>query len=277
MSVQSPIVIGTVPYLNARPLVRWFWDTDEGRASGVRVVEAVPSELAKRLAEGEFAAALVSSFELFRRPGLCHAPGIAVGAGGAVHSVRLLSRLPVEQVRTVALDTSSLTSVALLKILLTERYGLSPRYVPCAPNLAEMLETAEAALLIGDLGYRDYERFDLRLRALDLGAAWREMTGLPFVYALWIGPVGRLGEDVVALLERAKEWGTVHLPEIACAEYNRLGETYERCLHYLRDVMRYDLGPRERKALSLFGDKAWRHGLLARPSHVDACTADPAG
>jgi len=253
------IVIGSVPYLNARPLVRWFRDTDEGRASGVRVVEAVPSALAGMLERGELAAAMVSSFELFRRPSLCFAPGVAVAADGPVLSVRMLSKAPIPEIRSVALDTSSLTSTALLKILLAEGWDLRPHYLPAAPDLDGMLERADAALLIGDAGYRDY---DPGLHVLDLGAAWRNLTGLPFVYALWIGPRDGLTPEVVAALQQAKEWGRAHREEIACSEYARLGETYERVHHYLTHIMRYDLGPRELEALRLFGEKARRQGLL---------------
>ena len=252
-------VIGSVPYLNARPLVRWFTDTAEGGASGVRIVEAVPSELAHWLERGDIAAALVSSVELFRRPGLGYAPGIGVVADGPVRSVRLLSKVPVAQITSVALDTSSLTSVALLKILLAERFGLAPRYRPAAPDLAQMLADADAALLIGDLGYRDY---DPSLHVLDLGAAWKELTGLPFVYALWIGPPDCLTTRLVAALTRARAWGTAHLDDIACQECGRLGETYERSRRYLVEVMRYHVGPREEQALELFGQKARQHGLL---------------
>ena len=252
--------IGTVPYLNGRPLVRWFWDTEEGRASGVRVVEAVPSRLAEQLETGEVAAAMVSSIELFRKPGLIHAPGAGVIADGPVRSVRMFSRVPFAEIRTVALDTSSLTSVALLKILLAEGYGLRPSYHAAAPDLSTMLQSADAALLIGDLGYRDYG--DPSLHILDLGEGWKALTGLPFVYALWIGWPERLTPPLNAALAQAKEWGKAHLEGIARAEYRRLDETYERSYDYLTEVMRYDLEPREEEALRLFGEKSVQHGLV---------------
>ena len=251
-------VVGCVPYLNARPLMRWFTDTEEGRASGVRIVEAVPSELAQMLARGDVSAALVSSFELFRRPGLTFAPGIGVVADGPVLSVRLLSRVPVEKIASVALDTSSLTSVALLKVLLAER-GIAPAYRHAAPDLDAMLAGSDAALLIGDTGYREY---DPALHVLDLGAAWKDMTGLPFVYALWIGTPANLTPCSADALTQAREWGTRHLNKIARAECGPLNETYERTRAYLVNVMRYHVGEREEQALRLFGDLARKHGLL---------------
>ncbi len=180
----------------------------------------------------------------------------------------MLSRVPVGEVRSVALDTSSLTSAALLKILLAVRDGLTPRYVPASPDLGRMLQEADAALLIGDLGYREY---DASLNVLDLGEAWRAMTGLPFVYALWIGPADRLTPSVAGALRRAKEWGTAHREEIARAEYARLGETYERSRLYLTQIMRYDLGTREQEALRLFGEKAYANGLLSSPPDLTRC------
>jgi chorismate dehydratase len=259
MSVTQNIVIGSVPYLNGRPLVRWFNDTDEGRATGIRVVEAVPSLLAKMLEADEIAAALVSSVELFRTPGLTYAPDAAITADGPVESVRLLSKVPIPQIRSVALDTSSLTSVALLRILLTECYNLAPCYVSCPPNLERMLSECDAGLLIGDLGYREY---DPSLHVLDLGAAWKKLTGLPFVYAAWIGRPERLTPDLTDALRRAKVWGTAHLSEIARMEHVRYGETYDRAYHYVADVMRYDISDRERDALRLFGEKLCAHGLI---------------
>ena len=267
--MTTKTVIGSVPYLNARPLVRWFTDTEEGRAAGIEVVEAVPTALAVMLERGEVAAALVSSFEMFRRPGLSWAAGTGVTANGPVLSVRMLSTKPVAAVRSVALDTSSVTSVALLKILLMEQYGLSPQYLPSPPNLPRMLASADAALIIGDLGYREY---DPSLHVLDLGAAWRELTGLPFVYALWIGPKDTLTPPLVAALTKAREWGTAHLEEVARAEYERVGENYRRVYDYLAKTMRYPVGPREEAALRLFAEKSVQHGLLPSLPRVEAVT-----
>jgi chorismate dehydratase len=260
---NKEIVIGSVPYLNGRPLIRWFMDTEEGRASGIRVIEAVPSVLAKMLEADEIAAALVSSVELFRAPSLTYAPDAVISADGPVESVRLLSRVPIAEIQTVALDTSSLTSVALLKILLAELYGRTPCYTSAPPNLDAMLAECDAALLIGDLGYREY---DPNLHVLDLGAAWKELTGLPFSYALWIGRPERLTPEINDALRRAKEWGITHLPRIAEIEHERYHETYERAYHYVAEVMRYDMGEREREALRVFGEKLAAHGLIPEPT-----------
>ena len=124
------IRIGSVPYLNEKPLTRWFSHTDAGRASGVEVVYAVPSELARMLQAGEIAAALVSSFEYFRTPGYAVVPGISISGQDDIESVRAFARVPWRKIESLALDTSSLTSAALLKILLAEQLELPPRLPP---------------------------------------------------------------------------------------------------------------------------------------------------
>jgi chorismate dehydratase len=258
------IMIGSVPYLNGKPLMRWFTDTSDGLASGVTVIEAVPSQLAGMLESGEIAAALVSSVELFRAPGLTYVPGIAVVAEGPVESVRLFSRVPLTEIRRVSLDASSLTSVALLKILLRELYDLTPNYISAKPDLDAMLADSDAALLIGDNGYREY---DSSLHILDLGEGWKRLTGLPFVYACWIGRPESLTPALRESLLIARNWGKANLELIARTEHERLDESYERARHYLTEIMRYDMGEREETALHLFGDKvAEKANLTAKVS-----------
>ena len=168
-------------------------------------------------------------------------------------------RVPVREIRRVALDTSSLTSVALTKIILAERYGLTPEYLPRPPDLHAMLGIADAALLIGDLGYRDYGP---DFHTLDLGAEWKALTGLPFVYACWIGYQENLTNKLVHALQTAKEWGTRNLIPIADGEYESLDETQERARHYLTEVMRYTMDDRDERSLALFGEKVRAHGLV---------------
>jgi len=159
--------IGSVPYLNARPLTEWFEATPEGRASHSDLSFAVPSALAKPLEAGVLDAALISSIAWVRRPHLTYAPGIAVASEGPVRSVRLLSQVPVEQIRKVALDGSSLTSVTLTRILLAEHFQLTPEYTVQPPELASMLAEADAALDLVPLPRRRHRQ------VVDLHAAPR--------------------------------------------------------------------------------------------------------
>lgn len=251
--------LGSVPYLNARPLTDWFTETEEGRSLGASVEFILPSQLAPRLEPGELAAGLVSAVAWVRRPQLVYAPGISVACDGPVRSVRVFSQVPVSKIKRVALDTSSLTSVTLTRILLEERFGLTPEYVPMAPELGSMLESCDAALLIGDKGYRDYDK---GLLALDLGEIWKEWTGLPFVFALWIGRSDLLTPELCGYLLTAKEWGTTHLDEIAARRAQEHGESLARAAAYFSEAIIYDLGTREEQGLRLFAEKVRAHGLI---------------
>src|SRR5579872_3027459 len=144
-SDSAPLRIGCVPYLNAKPLIHWFHTP----ACDVhaQVVYAVPADLARLLREGQLDVALVSTIELFQTPDLVVIPDISISADGPVKSVRLFSCRPYDRISSVALDTSSLTSAGLIRILLAERYGLTPRYVPHGPDLDRMLSVCDAGLI----------------------------------------------------------------------------------------------------------------------------------
>ncbi len=256
------IVIGSVPYLNEKPLTRWFSHTDEGRASGIEVVYAVPSELARRLAAGEIAAALVSSFEYFRTPGYAIAPGVSISGQDDIESVRAFAKVPWRKIESLALDTSSLTSVALLKILLAEQLDSYPAFLQAAPDKNAMLARADACLLIGDKGWL---ADGSGLNVLDLGHAWRRLAGLPFVYAVWLGRAENLTPHLVDSLAAAKAWGMTQLDVIAQEESERIGATVRQCRHYLSEVMDYNLDEEHVQALEMFGAKAWANHLLPAP------------
>ncbi len=249
--------LGSVPYLNARPLVAWFTETEAGRNSGFEIVEETPSVLARMLEAGEIECGLLSSVELFRAD-YGYVPGIGISADGPVESVRLFSRVPTEQIRTVALDTSSKTSVALTRLILEKRYGLDPEYRYSAPDAETMLRAADAALLIGDVGFNDT---DVARSVLDLGTEWKEWTGFPFVYALWIGKPGLLDTALVDAVTQAKQWGEERLDELADRHAFRHWTTPERARHYLNDVMVFDLDARYSRGLARFRELVEENAL----------------
>ncbi|HIE50525.1 MAG TPA: hypothetical protein EYP85_02090 [Armatimonadetes bacterium] len=262
MSVQTETFrLGIVPYLNAKPLT---YALERGDFPQVETVTGVPAELAGALRAGELAAALVSSWMLFTDPNLVPVAGLGISARGPVQSVKLFSRVDFTQVRTVALDLSSLSSAALTKILLEKKWGLRPTYINCPPNLDRMLREADAALLIGDPGLTPHLRHvqTLVYDVLDLGKEWSEWTGLPFVFALWLAREKWLNTSLPAILQAAKERGLAALSEIAARESQRLQLPPEVCLHYLRQVINYDFGPREQAGLERFQELAREVGLL---------------
>jgi chorismate dehydratase len=187
-------------------------------------------------------------------------PEIGIGSRGRVRSVLLFHRGPLENVRRVALDTSSRTSATLVRILLRERLGRSPEYVPMAPDLADMLAVADAALLIGDPAL-DHEG---DAACLDLGEEWARLTGLPFVYAFWAGRPGAVDGAGVERLQSALSDGIGAFAEIALLQAGGDAARAAKYHDYLRDNIVYRLGPEEREGLREFYRRA--HALSLVPS-----------
>lgn len=249
--------IGTVPYLNAKPLIDWFHSGE--CKEDVKLTFAVPSALARMLREGELDVANCSIFESFQNPDITIIPNISISAYGAVKSVRLFSRVPLSDIRSVALDSSSLTSAALIQILLAELHGIEPRYKNFPPDLEEMLEICDAGLLIGDLKLFDFHD---GTQEFDLGQAWLELTGLPFVYAAWQARNDSDLKAVSDILAKAKNWGLARLPDIASKWALKFKLPTDRCEDYLLNVMNYDLTPEQMTGLRLFQRKCLEHGLI---------------
>jgi chorismate dehydratase len=253
------IRLGAVGYLNARPLT---WTLDRGPAPWP-VRYDVPSVCAALLHSGEIDLGLIPSIEYLQAPDYRFVPGVGIGSRGPVASVALYGRVPLDRVRAVALDTSSRTSVALLKVLCHRRFGISPVFVPHGPQLDEMTRRCDAGLLIGDPAL-DADHAALGLWKIDLGEEWTAMTGLPFIYAAWTGRSGAAAAGVVEALQAAQEEGRRSLDAIA-AEYGRGdAQATARAAAYLRDNVRYGLGPDEAAGLQLFLDYAAQLGLAPR-------------
>lgn len=241
----KPLRIGTVPYLNALPLVR---PLDE--MEGLQVLRDDPPGLRDRLLRGTLDVALLSSIEwLRRRDALTYVRGPGICCDGPVDSVRLYTKCDLDRIESVALDRHSLTGNALARVLLEQAHGIRPRYRPfdATPDGWRRART-DAAVVIGDRGLAfGHARF------VDLGAEWKQWTGLPFVFALWIR---RKGHPQSRLLDRtlraAARTGLRQRPRIAKEAASRLNLDPQRCLRYLRDRIRYRVGPRERAGLAEF-------------------------
>jgi chorismate dehydratase len=245
------IRIGAVGYLNARPLT-WALDRAPDRW---RVRYDLPSVCARLLYDGEVDLGLVPSIEYLRSEEYRFVPGVGIGSSGPVASVALFTRRAVEDIRHIALDTSSRTSVALIRVLCQQRYRIAPEFVPHGPDLAAMVRDYDAGLLIGDPAL-EADPASLGATKIDLGAEWTAMTGLPFLYAAWTGRAGAVGPDAVRLLQDAQAEGVASYLAIAREYGNNDGAATARALAYLRDNMRYGLGPEEQRGLQLFLDYA---------------------
>jgi len=172
--VTSPVRLGAVGYLNARPLT---WALDRSPEHW-QIRYDVPSVCSALLHEGGVDLGLVPSIDYLGAPDYRLVPGVGIGSRGPVASVALFTRVPLEDVRRIALDTSSRTSVTLVKVLCRHRFHIEPEFVPHGPDLDAMTRGSEAALLIGDPALEaDHEA--LGLRKVDLGAEWTAMTALP--------------------------------------------------------------------------------------------------
>ena len=246
--------LGVVPYLNVAPIVHGL--SGDGRFA---VVTDVPSRIAERLHAGEIDLGMIPSVE-YAAGDYAIVPGIAIGSRGPVRSVSLFHRVPLDRVRRVAVDVSSRTSVALLKVLLRDRLGRDPEYATAAPVVTEMLADADAALVIGDPALY----FDGDVPRLDLGAEWQALTGLPFVYAFWAGRPGILEPEDIVRLQDSLLAGLRALPAIA-SQYNGhgAGRSAENEA-YLRSNIAYGLGAQEVAGLREFYRRAHAAGLIAR-------------
>jgi predicted solute-binding protein len=242
-----------VSYLNAAPTVH-------GLAGDPRfeIVRDLPSRIAARLHAGEIDLGLIPSIE-YAEGGYAIVPGIAIASRGPVRSVMLLHRGPLEHIRRVAVDTSSRTSAALVRVLLRDRLGRDPEYAPMPPDVPSMLNSADAALVIGDPALY-YEGEATRL---DLGAEWTERTGHPFVYAFWAGRPGVISPEDVRRLQSALAAGLGSVGQIA-SSYNGHPDRAALNEAYLRGNISYALGAAELGGLSEFYTRAHARGLIAR-------------
>jgi cyclic dehypoxanthinyl futalosine synthase len=253
--------VAAVGYLNARPL---YDGLDREPASGrVRLDCAAPSEVARRVAEDEADVALIPVAAAATIGDLRLVRGAAIGARGAVRSVVLVGERPLDEIDELAVDLSSRTSVVLARLVLrARRNGREPRLVGQGPSEAVAhVGGARGALVIGDPALAIEGRFP---HVTDLGLAWWELTGLPFVFAAWCGRPGALSAADEALLDRARRSGLERRDAIAEEHAARTGLSPASLRAYLRDAIRYELGDDERRGLERFFDEAARAGLLPR-------------
>lgn len=258
--------VGSVPFVNAKPLVAWFEHL--GDASPVKVLYEVPPKLPALLESGAAQAIMVSSIEALSVSGRRFAEGVCIGSRGPAESVRLFSKVAFGHISSLALDQSSMTSNALAQIVLAEAFGAEPLADPKPPNLAAMLDKHDAAILIGDKGMM---ADGAGLHVLDLGSAWRDLTGLPFVWALWTG--GRdLTQEVSGYLNAALEWGIEHLDQIVDRVIAESSWQHEMALRYLSQTMNYRLDAASLEGLQRFGELAERHGLIQKATAPEPVT-----
>ncbi len=249
----------------------------------VRVTYDLPSRLADSLAAGRLDVALVPSVEFFRSRGCTIVSDACVACRGPVLSVKLHFRVPPVEVQRVALDEGSRTSAGLTRILLAEQFGVRPQWEPLPIGCGVETTDADAVLLIGDRAISkgeggrgkaegkapsscplpEGEGFEAGsfVEVWDLGARWTEWTGLPFVFAMWVGRPGVDVAEVSGVLGAARDEGRRHLAEIAAREAPLVGVSNDLAMRYLRDNLHFVLGAEERAGLRKFYELCVKHGL----------------
>ncbi len=242
--------IGCVKYLNARPLIHGWPGTVEFDH---------PANLCRKLRAAQLDVALVSSFESLSDPGYKIVDGVAMGADGPVYSVVLAHRGAIDDVEEIALDPASNTSVNLLRCLLGE-HGFTPRLVTPARGEQPVISENRARLLIGDQAIRFREEHSKEMNFRDLAGWWKETTGLPFVFALWlIRPERDDAKEIADGLREVRDRNLRHLDEVI-AEQKEF--TPQFCVRYFRENLRFCLAAREKEGLLTFRSICAKHGIL---------------
>ncbi|RPI49085.1 MAG: hypothetical protein EHM55_24445 [Acidobacteria bacterium] len=252
------IRLGAVSYLNTRPLVHGL----DRQADRFSLRFDVPARCAELLHANDVDLGLIPSIE-YPGHGYRIVPGVSIASDGPVASVAVFSKVPTEQIRSIALDTSSRTSIALLRVLCARWFAIEPRLVGMPPDLARMVAECDAALVIGDNAlFTDHEA--LGLEKVDLGEEWTGMTGLPFVYAFWAGRPGVVGPADTAALQQARDEGITATATIGRQSFPESADRAARADLYLRENVKYALGEAEVAGLRRFYELAAELGILER-------------
>jgi chorismate dehydratase len=242
------LIVSAVSYLNTWPLV---WGFVHGPQQGLFDFRFdLPVHCAEALRDGKADIGLLPCAELDRLE-LDFLPDLGIACDGPVRSILLISRRPFSEIRRLAVDSSSRTSVALARIILAERYGCRPEITALSPSLEEMLLENDAALIIGDPALR-LEPADLPYQVLDLGAEWVAWSGLPLVFAVWAGSKKWLTPEVAAAFRASYDWGRTHVDEMVDHAATERGFDKDLARDYFTRHIVFPLTPRHLEGLALF-------------------------
>jgi chorismate dehydratase len=265
----TPLRLGAVSYLNTKPLVYGL----EGHPEEFDVRFDVPAKFAELLHEGRVDLGLIPAIE-YLRGDYAIVPDISIASDGEVATVAVFTRKPIGEVKTLALDLSSRTSVALTRVLCAKQWQIAPKFTPAEPDLEAMLRRADAALVIGDPAF-DIDPRKHGVTKIDLGAEWKALTGLPFVYAMWVGRRGAASPRQVRALQQARDRGLANLPAIARHESDGDPLYEQKALVYLRDNLNYTLGEAEQAGLRRFHELATEVGVTPQLRPLEFFTDGP--
>jgi chorismate dehydratase len=257
---RTTIRIGSVSYLNAKPLIHGLDEADD-----LHLSLDVPAKLIDGLRDGRFDVALLPIIDYQRLDDVRIITSGGIGSDGTTLTVRIFSKVPAGQVRTLACDTHSHSSVALARVIFAEAYGITPQFVDLSHDnpRANGAADAEARLLIGDkVVCEEPPGFP---HQLDLGDAWKRLTGLPFLFAAWVAKSDVDLGDLPDRLSAAKTAGLADVDRIVQRFAVPRGWPADLARQYLTSYLKYDVGPRQLEAVRLFHALAFKHGMLDRP------------
>jgi chorismate dehydratase len=257
--------ISAISYLNTAPLM---WDFERAAAgASFDIYYTLPSQCAASLREGSADIGIIPAAAYAGIPDLAILPGVAIASQRAVRSILLVSKVPLEEIRTVALDTSSLTSVALTKVLFEKWWGGGRTFTPMAPDIEQMLKTHDAGLVIGDPALKINRS---RYLTYDLAEEWIRLTGKPFVFAFWAVRQEALRNaprdlDLATVFQESRDHGLLpsNLDSIAREWGPRLGLSRENIKSYLTENIHYFLDPPCLDGMQLFYQYAQECGALS--------------
>ncbi len=252
--------IGAVSYLNTKPLVHGLAQT----LRDYEIVFDVPSRLSDRLRRGELDVALIPVVEAVSNPDYVVVSDAAIACHGPVRSVKIVSRVEPSEIRSLALDVGSRTSVVLARVLLAKRHGVSPecRPLPLDADFRDVID--DAVLLIGDRAMKPLADFDVNgfRHEWDLGQTWHEWTGLPFVFAVWAAGKNADVDTLADVLGCCRDHGVAALDQIAAEHADRHDLSTVECADYLGRQLHFYLGDEEKRGLDLFFQYARELSLI---------------
>jgi chorismate dehydratase len=279
--------ISIVEFLNTAPLVWGF--TDGPLAGRYDLSFAVPSQCAEDLKAGRADVGIIPAIEYQRIENVVALPGMAVAAKNEVRSILVVSKVPIDQARSFALDTNSRSSVGLVRLLCRGHWNIAPEFIDSPPDADEMLARADAALIIGDPALRLRLKVDelqakvpqgkdgccgtedeplvkgvQLLFVYDVAQQWREMTGHACVLAIWVARRGTVTPEIVADFQASREYGLARIGEIAEGAALKLDLPPRELERYLTENIDFSLDDENLAGLNLYFEECARAGLIPR-------------
>jgi chorismate dehydratase len=242
IELERKIRVGAVSYLNTKPLL--YGIEHSPVIDEISLITDYPARIADKLLQNEIDIGLVPVAMILKMKEYHINTRFCIGCDGPVASVCLFSEVPLEEIETVLMDYHSRTSVALARLLLEKHWKLNPAIKPAGPDFLNQIKGSTAAVVIGDSAL---EQTKISAYRYDLGQSWKEMTGLPFVFAAWISN-RKLDETWLSKFDRANEFGIENIPELLKSQ----GDQPFDLRKYYTEHLSYTLDLEKEKGMNLF-------------------------